>query len=149
MARKPILMSFVLISFFFKKRKKPSNQVNTFIPNSIGNNDEFNSPFHYYVRPFISFWTEPELTFEEVNEYKSTPSINVENHLRYLMQKLVKTWLNHDKEWFDKSEIFEILKQDLVAMLDSTYVSKNRLSKHWCFVFFFSSPYEKSFFTFS
>lgn len=43
---------------------------------------------------------------------------------RYVMEKLVRTWLNRDKQWFDKKAVFEILKGDIVTMLDSKYPSK-------------------------
>lgn len=40
------------------------------------------------------------------------------------MEKLVRTWLNKDKQWFDKEAVFDILKDDIIAMLDSKNSSK-------------------------
>lgn len=103
-------------------------QVNQF---NEGDRDygEDDSGYTYYVRPFVPFWSLQSLQFEDINKHDKVPAQRDKTYPRYLMEKLVKTWLRRDKQWFDQKEIFEILKEDIAAMLDSKSPPKKNLRK--------------------
>lgn len=84
----------------------------------------------YYVRPFIPFWSSQRMKFEDVNSYDVVPPQRDQFYPRYMREKLVRTWINKDKNWFDKREIFDILKENIVAMLESRYSPNKKLRKY-------------------
>lgn len=113
-------------------------QVNDFEENEDDN--EKNEPTDsYYVRPFIPFWSLQSLRFEDVNNCNEIPTQRDKMYPRYVMQKLVRTWLNTDKEWFDKKGIFQILEEDIAAMLDSRFTSKKEMRKYHKREYFFNN----------
>lgn len=113
----------IILQFIHSKRYK----VNRFRINE--EDHEASDSATYYVRPFIPFWSLQSLQFEDVNSYNEVPSQKNTKYPRYLMEKLVKTWLKKDTKWFDQQEVFEILKDDIVAMLDSKFPSPRELRK--------------------
>lgn len=105
-------------------------QVNDFEVNQDAN--EKNEPTDtYYIRPFIPFWSLQSLRFEDVNSCNEIPTQRDKTYPRYVMEKLVKTWLKRDKEWFDKKEIFEILEEDIADMLDSRFTAKREMRMYY------------------
>lgn len=105
-------------------------QVNYFEENE-DDNEENEPTDSYYVRPFIPFWSLQSLRFEDVNNCNKIPTQRDKIYPRYVMEKLVRTWLNRDKEWFDKKEIFQILEKDIAAMLESRFTSKKEMRKYF------------------
>lgn len=91
----------------------------------------------YFIRPFIPFWSVQSLRFEDINNYNKVPFQRDSMYPRYVMEKLVKTWLKRDKEWFDQKEVFETLKEDIADMLDSRFPSKRELRKNYKYEYFF------------
>lgn len=120
-----------------KKKKKSSNeeenptdteqkiQHERYNPNRFEQNTKpakEGEVFRYFVRPYMPFWSAQKLTFEHVNKQSEIPSSRtvIPNicSKRYVFQHLVKTWLN-DEPWFDKKEIYELIKEDLILKIDS------------------------------
>lgn len=104
-------------------------QVNEFKKNE-DENEKGEPTDAYYVRPFIPFWSLQSLRFEDVNNYNGIPPQRDKTYPRYVMEKLVKTWLKRDKQWFDQKEVFEILEDDIANMLESRFPSKKVLRKY-------------------
>lgn len=98
--------------------------------------EECDSVYAYYVRPFIPFWSLQSLRFEDVNSYNEVPSQKNTKYPRYLLEKLVKTWLKKDNTWFDHKEVFDILEDDIADMIDSKFPSKKDLRKYLPFIKF-------------
>lgn len=103
--------------------------MNQFQENENLHDQEEGSDFTYYVRPFIPFWSLQCLRFEDINNYCKVPAQREKRYPRYLMEKLVRTWLMKDKQWFDQENVFAALKEDIGAMLNSQYPSKKNLRK--------------------
>lgn len=103
-------------------------QVNLFEENGV-NHDEKEDDI-YFIRPFIPFWSLQSLRFEDVNSYNEIPAQREGTYPRYVMEKLVRTWLKKDKTWFDQKEIFDILEEDIIAMLDSIMPPKKQLREN-------------------
>lgn len=83
----------------------------------------------YYIRPFIPFWSLQSLRFEDVNKYNKMQPQRDKKYPRYVMEKLTRTWIKKDKEWFDQKEVYEALKEDIVDMIDSKFPATKKLRK--------------------
>lgn len=102
-------------------------QVNLFEEND---EEEDESAYTYFIRPFIPFWSMQSLRFEDVNSYNEIPAQREGKYPRYIMEKLVRTWLRKDKAWFDQKRIFDVLKEDIIAMLDSITPPNKKLREN-------------------
>lgn len=105
-------------------------QVNLFEENGENYDEEEDESYTYFIRPFIPFWSLQSLRFEDVNSYNTIPAQRDAKYPRYVMEKLVRTWLKKDKTWFDQKEIFDILEEDIIAMLDSIMPPKKQLREN-------------------
>lgn len=96
---------------------------NKFIKNTIEEekvSDE--QTYNYYIRPFIPFWQMQQLKFETINAFDEIPNINEKSCPRYVLHDLVRTWISEnpdDKSWFDREDIYSLLKDDLILRLQS------------------------------
>lgn len=75
----------------------------------------------YYIRPYLPSCTEASLTFKEINGLKNVQPQREKKHKRFLMEKLSETWLLTEPmdRWFDNQEIYDALKEALIARLMS------------------------------
>lgn len=72
-----------------------------------------------YIRPFLMPWRLKQLSFQTINQIKEIPKIEAtEKYPRYVLHDFAKTWLENDC-WFDKADIYGLLKDDLVKRLYS------------------------------
>lgn len=101
---------------------------NKFIQNP---KEEQNKPndtkFNFYIRPFIPFWRVQQLNFEIINAFDEIPKINEKTYPRYVLHDLVQTWIAKDpvdKCWFDREDIYNSLKDDLILRIQSQLPTK-------------------------
>lgn len=122
-------LMLMLTCFHFLHLKR--YQVNLYEENcGIHDEEEDESAYTYFIRPYIPFWSLQSLRFEDVNSYNEIPAQREGKYPRYVMEKLVRTWLRKDKTWFDQKEIFDILEEDIIAMLDSIMPPKKKLREN-------------------
>lgn len=93
------------------------SQWNHYIQNENISSESESSSYNYYIRPFIPFFTDESLTFEEVNECDQIELQRDTKYTRFLLEKLTRTWLSKypmDKMWFDQQDVYKYLKTPLV-----------------------------------
>lgn len=109
--------------------KRERYKMNKFIKNIV--KEEEKDPdvkYNYYIRPFIPFWRVQQLDFETVNECHEIPGKNESKYPRHVLHDLVQTWTTEnpqDKRWFDRKDIFELLKDDLALRIQSQVPTKS------------------------
>lgn len=73
-------------------------------------------------------WRIQHLQFEDINSVDTIPNIKEKEYgcPRYVMHDLVQTWIgiNQEDRWFDKKDIFDLLKDDLILRIKSQLPSK-------------------------
>lgn len=122
------------ITIFFFQRYNP----NFFEKNNIILKDE--QDYLYYVRPYITFWCDQNLTFEKINGLSKVPSQREGEYSRYILEKLGRTWIlddPEDKNWFDEKTVYEELEKDLIMKLQSKFPPTSSKRKIH-FVFFWT-----------
>lgn len=106
---------------------------NEFIKNTIEEekvSDE--QTYNYYIRPFIPFWQMQQLKFETINAFDEIPNINEKSCPRYVLHDLVRTWISEDpddKSWFDRADIYDFIKDDLILRIHSKLPTTKILRK--------------------
>lgn len=129
------------MNFVFQPKKRKYNpstlqlsakferyKVNKFIKNKVEEqNDLDKKNYNYYIQPFIPFWRLQKLNFETINDYDEIPKINEKTCGRYVLHDLVRTWVSenpNDKCWFDREDIYNLLKDDLILRIQSKLPTK-------------------------
>lgn len=100
---------------FKQNEDKDSDEGNTGVKNYI-----------YYIRPFVPFWRIQNLSFEHVISLGKIPLMNEGTYPRYVLHDLVKTWVgnNPDDKWFDREDVWDWLKDDVISRIQSTICTK-------------------------
>lgn len=104
-------------------------QRNEYVQNTNAFSEEENKAYNYYICPYIPFWTDEKLTFQEVNEYVETVLQREDKYPRFLLEKLTRTWSSvHpiDKMWFDNKDVYKYYENSLINRI----LSKNASKKH-------------------
>lgn len=107
--------------------KSERYKVNNFIKNTIEEQDDPDKKYNFYIRPFIPFWRVQQLNFETVNAFDEIPKINEKIYPRNVLHDLVKTWIAknpEDKCWFDREDVYDLLKDDLILRIQSQLPTK-------------------------
>lgn len=94
---------------------------------------EDSQKYQFYIRPFIPFWRLQQLNFETINFFDEIPKINENRCPRYVLHDLVLTWIAKnpvDKCWFDREDIYNFLKDDLISRIQSN-LPTTTLRKLW------------------
>lgn len=103
--------------------------MNNFIQNTIDDQTELNkTKYNFYIRPFIPFWRVQQLNFETINAIDEIPKINEKTYPRNVLHDLVQTWIAkspRDKCWFDREDIYNLLKADLIQRIQSQLPTKS------------------------
>lgn len=101
------------------QRYKP----NTYVQNNatIANDGE---SYCYYIRPFVPFWCYQSMKFEEINNSQCLPPKRGHGiyKKRGVFHNLVKTWISKypsDKNWFDRPDVFNLVKEHIISRLNS------------------------------
>lgn len=84
--------------------------------------------YFYYVRPYLTFWCDLNLTFEKINTLTKVPSQREGEYSRYILEKLGRTWILDDPEdrnWFDEKSVYDELEKDLIMKLQSKFPPTN------------------------
>lgn len=130
------------MNFIFQKKKQKCNpskvqfnskseryKTNTFTKNKISEQekDSEKKNYNFYIRPFIPFWRVQQMNFETINSMNEIPIKNEKTYPRYVLHDLVKTWIAEnpdDKSWFDREDVYDLLKDDLVERIQSKLPKK-------------------------
>lgn len=102
-------------------------KVNSFKKNIIEEQkDPDEKKYIYFIRPFITCWRVQQLLFEVINSFDEIPSNNEGTYPRYVLHDLVQTWIGTDSQdkWFDREDVWNLLKEDVVARIQSTLPTK-------------------------
>lgn len=86
--------------------------------------EEDENDYNFYIRPYIPFWSVQNLSFDQIAALDKIPSQREGTYPRYVLEKLVRTWISYDpmdKQWFDTKNIFNELKNDLISKLQSKF----------------------------
>lgn len=114
--------------FYYLQRFYP----NKFVKNT--ENIELGIEYDFYVRPFVPFWSTPQLTFEEINRYDTpTPRKGLTNRMRNILKYILTTWCTdspYDKKWFDTENVYKILEPHLIARLNSHTLKEESAGKY-------------------
>lgn len=92
-----------------------------------------------HIRPFIPFGSNNELTFEDINSLSEVKKQREGKFGRFIMEKLSRTWLLNDPmdcSWFDNSEVYGYLKNQLIDRLSSVSLRHNNCRKYNLFMIF-------------
>lgn len=114
--------------FIFQRFKS-----NSFVRNAEVREADTGS-YSFYIRPFITFWSLQSLSFDVINNLKTVPKQREDNYPRYVLEKLARTWhleSPKDSDWFDKKNIYDELKKDLIAKLESKFLSIDSNGKYF------------------
>lgn len=108
--------------------KSERYKVNKFTKNSVEEQKASdNQKYNFYIRPFIPFWRIQQLNFETINTFDEIPKINEYTYPRYVLHDLVRTWIAEnpvDKCWFDREDVFDLLKDDFIQRIQSKLPTK-------------------------
>lgn len=97
--------------------------------------------YFYYVRPFVPFWCYQSMKFEEINNSQCIPPKRGHEiyKKRGVFHNVVKTWKSNypsDKNWFDRPDVFSLVKKYLIARLNSESIGYSTSSSMYFFMTF-------------
>lgn len=108
-------------------------KVNQFKKGTIeAEKDSETKKFNYYIRPFIPFWRVQQLNFDQINSFNDIPKVNENTCPRYVLHDLVKTWISENPGdiWFDRKDIFDLLRHDLILRIQSKLPTETLRKSH-------------------
>lgn len=106
--------------------KKERYKASKFTQNKI-KEEKDEKKYNFYIRPYVPFWRVQQLNFETINAFDEIPHFNDSKCPRYVLRDLVQTWIAkdpQDKCWFDRADIYDLIKDDLILRIQSKLPTK-------------------------